>query len=58
MLPDLTLREAGMMASLIAVIFWLGLYPGPVLKTVEPVLKTLVHSASQEQASVFQEGRE
>jgi NADH-quinone oxidoreductase subunit M len=58
MLPDLTLREAGMMASLIAVIFWLGLYPGPVLKTVEPVLKTLVHSASQEQAAVFREGRE
>jgi NADH-quinone oxidoreductase subunit M len=58
MLLDLTLREAGMMASLIVVIFWLGLYPGPVLKTVEPVLKTLVHSASQEQASVFQEGRE
>jgi NADH:ubiquinone oxidoreductase subunit 4 (subunit M) len=47
-----------MMASLIAVIVWLGLYPGPVLKTVEPVLKTLVHSASQEQASAFQEVRE
>jgi NADH-quinone oxidoreductase subunit M len=58
MLPDLTLREAGVMASLIAVILWLGLYPRPVLNTVEPVLKTLVHSAPQEQVSAFQEGRE
>jgi NADH-quinone oxidoreductase subunit M len=57
-LLDLTLREAGMMASMIAVIIWLGLYPRPVLKTVGPVLQTLLHSASQGEESAFQEGRE
>ena len=59
-LIDLTLRETGMMASLIIVILWIGLYPGPVLRTVEPVLKALqpVSPAPQEQTVFFEEARE
>jgi NADH:ubiquinone oxidoreductase subunit 4 (subunit M) len=48
----------GMMASLIIVILWLGLYPGPVLKTVEPVLTALQRGAPQEQTVLLEEARE
>ncbi len=46
-LVDLSSRETGMMAMMVIVILWLGLYPRPVLKTVEPVLHTLQCCASQ-----------
>jgi NADH-quinone oxidoreductase subunit M len=40
-LPDLDAREALIMASLIAAILWLGVYPRPVLNTAQPALQTL-----------------
>jgi len=40
-LPDLSLREGVMMAAMVLVIVWLGLYPQPVLNTAQPVLDTL-----------------
>lgn len=40
-LPDSTARETAIMAALIAVIVWLGLYPQPVLNTARPALETL-----------------
>jgi NADH-quinone oxidoreductase subunit M len=40
-IPDLRLREAIMMGLLIAVIFWMGLYPQPILNTAAPALATL-----------------
>jgi NADH-quinone oxidoreductase subunit M len=40
-IPDLSRLEAGIMAVLIVAIFWLGLFPQPVLNTTGPVLSTL-----------------
>jgi NADH-quinone oxidoreductase subunit M len=38
---DLSTRETGMIAVMVIAIFWLGLYPRPVLKTTGPTLSTL-----------------
>ena len=40
-LPDLTLRDMAVMALLIASLVWLGLFPQPILDTVDPVLRGL-----------------
>jgi NADH-quinone oxidoreductase subunit M len=40
-IPDLSRLETGIIAVLIIAIFWLGLYPRPVLNTTGPVLSTL-----------------
>lgn len=39
--PDLTLREMGVMAALMASLLWLGLFPAPVLRTVDPAIAQL-----------------
>ena len=40
-LPDLSLRETGIMALLVIAIFWLGLYPGRVLDITRPLVSTM-----------------
>ena len=40
-LPDLSARETGMMVIMVVIILWLGICPGPVLKTVEPTLNAV-----------------
>lgn len=40
-LPDMSLREALIMAGLIAAVVWLGLFPQPVLNTARPALETI-----------------
>jgi NADH-quinone oxidoreductase subunit M len=40
-LVDLSSRETGMLTVMVLAILWLGLYPRPVLKTVEPVLQSV-----------------
>jgi NADH-quinone oxidoreductase subunit M len=40
-LLDLSARETGMMAVLVVIILWLGIYPQPVLKTAGPALSTI-----------------
>jgi NADH-quinone oxidoreductase subunit M len=45
LLPDLSLRETAILASMIIAIFWLGLYPGPVLDATRPVLNGLQYIA-------------
>jgi NADH-quinone oxidoreductase subunit M len=47
--PDLTGREAAIMAALIAVILWLGLYPQPALNTARRALETMQQYAAQSQ---------
>jgi NADH-quinone oxidoreductase subunit M len=42
---DLTLREALMMAAMIAALLWLGLYPQPVFNTFGPALDNLRREA-------------
>jgi NADH-quinone oxidoreductase subunit M len=44
---DLSSRETGMMVAMFLVILCLGLYPRPVLKTIEPMLRTLQYCAPQ-----------
>jgi NADH-quinone oxidoreductase subunit M len=48
-LPDLGSREMVVMAAMIVVIVWLGLYPQPVLNTAKPALDQLQHSAASVQ---------
>jgi len=43
-IADLSVRETGMMAILIAAILWIGLYPGPILDKALPALHGL-HSS-------------
>ena len=43
-LPDISLREGGMMAVMVAVIVWLGLFPQPVLDTAGHGLDNLLKS--------------
>jgi NADH-quinone oxidoreductase subunit M len=38
---DLSAREAGMMAAMIIVVLWLGIFPGPLFRTAEPALHSL-----------------
>jgi len=46
-LADLSPRETGMMTAMVLVILWLGLYPRPVLQTVEPALHIVQQCVSQ-----------
>jgi NADH-quinone oxidoreductase subunit M len=38
---DLSARETGMMAAMIIVVLWLGIFPGPMFRTTEPALHSL-----------------
>jgi NADH-quinone oxidoreductase subunit M len=54
-LRDITLRETVMMAAMIIVIFWIGIFPRPVLDTAGPVLHALGHGPAYE-SSVHTKG--
>jgi NADH-quinone oxidoreductase subunit M len=41
-LADLNWREAGMLVPLSALIIWIGVYPAPLLRRMEPSLNRLV----------------
>jgi NADH-quinone oxidoreductase subunit M len=34
-LPDLTSREITILVPLVVIVFWVGLYPGPLLETID-----------------------
>ncbi len=40
-LPDLNVRNMGVMVSMILVLIWLGLFPKPVLDTARPALQNI-----------------
>ncbi len=44
-LPDLGARESSILAALIALVLWLGLYPQPFLDTAAPALETMSRQA-------------
>jgi NADH-quinone oxidoreductase subunit M len=48
-IPDFNSRELAIMTVLIAVIFWLGIYPQPVLRTTQPAIDTLQQDAVETQ---------
>ncbi len=41
-LPDVNWREAGMLIPICAMILWIGIYPAPLLRRMEPSLSRLV----------------
>jgi NADH-quinone oxidoreductase subunit M len=41
-LPDLSLRELIVLAPLVACILWIGIYPAPILRRIEPSARALV----------------
>ena len=51
-LPDLNRREALIIAPMIVVLLWLGLYPLPVLNTFNPTMSSLQQSAGQSMAEL------
>ena len=55
-LPDLSPRETGMMTIMVIIILWLGISPGPALKTAEPSLTAVQSYAQQYQAIIHQGG--
>jgi NADH-quinone oxidoreductase subunit M len=46
-IPDLNWREISLMAPLVAVIIWLGVYPAPVLRRMETAAQALVTRVEQ-----------
>ncbi|MGK2961197.1 MAG: complex I subunit 4 family protein [Gemmatimonadaceae bacterium] len=46
-IPDLNWRELSLMAPLVAVIIWLGVYPAPVLRRMETASQALVTRVEQ-----------
>jgi NADH-quinone oxidoreductase subunit M len=51
-LPDLSFREAAIMVILIAVIFWLGLFPKTVLETSGPAMEALRETTTYSEQAV------
>src|SRR5690606_13722527 len=41
-IPDLNLREIGLLLPLVAIILWLGIYPRPILDRMEPSVARLI----------------
>jgi NADH-quinone oxidoreductase subunit M len=50
-IPDLNWRELSLMAPLVAVIIWLGVYPAPVLRRMETASQALVTRVEQRTAA-------
>jgi NADH-quinone oxidoreductase subunit M len=50
-LPDLTLREFATFAPLLILAVWIGLYPAPFLRMVEPAVGTVIARVSPEYAA-------
>ncbi|MCB0586810.1 MAG: NADH-quinone oxidoreductase subunit M, partial [Phaeodactylibacter sp.] len=47
-LPRLNVREWLVMGSMVGLIFWLGLYPGPILNSADGPIRTILAPASTE----------
>ena len=45
-LPDLNTREFWQFAPLIVLIFWIGVYPSPILSYINPQTETVVAQVS------------
>jgi NADH-quinone oxidoreductase subunit M len=43
-LPDLSLREITVLVPLIACILWIGVYPQPILRRIEPASRQFVQT--------------
>ncbi|PYO72179.1 MAG: hypothetical protein DMD64_12110 [Gemmatimonadetes bacterium] len=50
-LADLTPREIAVLAPLLACIVWIGVYPAPILRRMEPAAKQLIQSVRLDAAT-------
>src|SRR5437870_3889576 len=50
-LPDLSPREIAVLVPLLACIVWIGVYPAPILRRMEPAAKNLVQSVRLDAAT-------
>jgi len=50
-LPDLSPRELAVLVPLLACIVWIGVYPAPILRRMEPASKNLVQSVRLDAAT-------
>jgi NADH-quinone oxidoreductase subunit M len=57
-ITDLNVRELTMMGVLVAAIFWIGLYPEPILRRMEPSAARFVQSVEQSQFDMRTADRE
>jgi len=46
-LRDLSLREVAVLVPLVLIIFWIGLFPRPCLRVIEPAVKSTVQRVQQ-----------
>ena len=46
-LPDIHGRELALMTALLVIVFWLGVYPQPVINTAEPAIQNLQQIVNQ-----------
>ena len=51
-LTDLNARELTMMGVLVAAIFWIGIYPQPILRRMEPSAALFVRSTQAAQTGM------
>ena len=51
-LPDLSWREAAVLAPLLACIVWVGVYPRPLLRRMEPAAQRLVEQVRRDAGPV------
>ena len=50
-LPDLSPRELAVLVPLIACILWIGVYPQPILRRIEPASRQLIQTVRLNAAS-------
>jgi NADH-quinone oxidoreductase subunit M len=50
LLPDLSRREMVVLAPLVAVMLWMGVYPKPFLERMETTIVELIHNVEQKRA--------
>jgi NADH-quinone oxidoreductase subunit M len=46
-LPDLSLRELAVLVPLLAGIFWIGIYPKPILERMEPAARHFIDTVKR-----------
>jgi NADH-quinone oxidoreductase subunit M len=56
-LPDLSFRETATLAPLAIVVFWVGLYPGPIMETMDASVTTLVQKMKEATPATFTQFR-
>jgi len=52
-LPDLSLRELVVLAPILAAIFWIGIYPKPILSRMEPAAQRLIDTVKPASAAAL-----